>query len=332
MPASDDPSAVVRRAAQTLLANLERARSATADWSDENLAKSLVAAALDDSLAILASTRLWGRDNQLLSSQFWHIAGSQLECGRLQNLARTKPRGYAGDFEMLAMLCDHTVWEHPLGRHFDRYFQQQTAVEAVRARTDEIAAAIACHAGDPRASPYVIVSIGSGPAIDIERALRMLPAERRREVGVRLFDLDEAALAHAIMRLSPLLVPSQLVTVRENLFRLAQRPNAAQLITPADFIVCSGLCDYLTDAPAAALVALLWRQLRPGGQLRLGNFAPHNPSRAYMEWIGNWYLLYRTPEQLAALAESAGIPSGQWRIAADRTGVDLFLIADRPVT
>ena len=53
------------------------------------------------------------------------------------------------------------------------------------------------------------------------------------------------------------------------------------------------------------------------------------PTRALMEWIGNWYLIYRTPAELQRLATAAGIPSEYARIGAERLGIDLFLCADR---
>ncbi|MEN6496435.1 MAG: hypothetical protein ABFD16_19290, partial [Thermoguttaceae bacterium] len=103
-----------------------------------------------------------------------------------------------------------------------------------------------------------------------------------------------------------------------------------QTVGTADFLVCSGLFDYLTDEGGAALLGSFWRQLAPGGLLLVGNFAPHNPSRAYMEWIGNWYLTYRTAGQLEQVAHQAGIPADCVAIGSEEVGVDLFLMATKP--
>jgi hypothetical protein len=70
--------------------------------------------------------------------------------------------------------------------------------------------------------------------------------------------------------------------------------------------------------------------MQPGGMLLVGNFAPHHATRAYMEWFGNWYLLYRTAEQFEQLGLAAGIPAGQFHIGAERLGADLFLVARKP--
>jgi hypothetical protein len=89
-------------------------------------------------------------------------------------------------------------------------------------------------------------------------------------------------------------------------------------------LVCPGLFDYLDDDSAAALLSRFRQALRPQGQAWVFNFAPQNPSRAYMEWIGNWYLIYRTVEQMRQLAERAGIPQQQAVISAESSGINLY--------
>jgi extracellular factor (EF) 3-hydroxypalmitic acid methyl ester biosynthesis protein len=320
---------IIRSAAETLVADLNRAEQSSHGWQDDAFAQTLVDTALDRCLATLASTGLWGRDNQLPSSEFWQIAGPILERGSLHCRARFKPRGYAGDYETFVMFWEKSVCDDPLGRLFDHYFQRQTAVEAVRARTEAVAAAIVEHVLRGGRRPYSIASIGSGPVIDIEQAVMRLSEPRRKDLAIQLFDLDEAALEHAGRRLQPWLNQHQCTIRRENLYRLAERRNATELLAPADFIFCTGLFDYLPDESAIRLLRLMWQQLKPGGILIVGNFAPHNPTRAYMEWFGNWYLLYRTPEQFAELAIAAKISHEQFRVTADRTGVELLLVASR---
>jgi SAM-dependent methyltransferase len=172
--------------------------------------------------------------------------------------------------------------------------------------------------------------VGSGPAIDVERAMRAIPAQQRQSIRATLLDLDGEALEAATQRLSNLMATEQITPVRDNLYRLADKPRSAAPPASADFLICSGFFDYLPDDSAAAMLRLFWNSLAPGGRLVVGNFAPHNPTRAFMEWIGNWYLLYRTWEDLQDLAQRAGIPDGSYRIGAEQLGIDLFLIADRP--
>lgn len=320
----------VRRVAEELVERLRRAEASTRGWADERLTEMLVEAALSECLRRLAKTGCWGEVNRLPSGELWRIAGSLLEVGTLQHHARFKPRGYAGDYQMLARICEQSLCEHPLGRAFDRFFQREAAPRAVRSRTERIAASLVEHCLAHEGPAYQAVSVGSGPAIDLRRAVETLPAEKRSQVQVRLLDLDPEALEYARARLEPLLAPGTLQCLRENLPRLAQRRDLEPSLGTPNFLVCSGLFDYLADEPAAALLGSFWRQLAAGGLLLVGNFAPHNPSRAYMEWLGNWYLTYRTAEQMEQLALQAGIPPDQFAIGCEQVGIDLFVIAGKP--
>jgi len=327
-PATEKAIEIVQAAARDLVDTLEKTRLQTDQWRDEPLAEALVDSAMSVCLAQLASTNLWGRANEVPSDAFWKLAGEVLSVGRLQHRARTKPLGYAGDHQMLAWICEQTRCDDPLGRHFDRFFLNQAAPVSVRNRTDKIAASIARHWLTSPRMPYRIVSVGAGPGIDIERAAALLPAERRKELEVTLLDLDEKGLDFAKDRITrSQLAPAQVTCLRENLFRLPKRKSAIPHEGETDFLICTGLFDYLEDEAAAQMLSTFWSQLAPGGVVSVGNFAPHCPTRAYMEWIGNWYLTYRDTEGMKRLAEAASLPAGAWHIGAEPIGVNLFLTA-----
>lgn len=309
-------SSIVRAAAERLVADLAGATE-----------QSVVDVALDRCLTALASTGLWGKDNQGPSHDLWRIAGPLLEQGGLQSRARFKPRGYAGDFEMLADFWQHRTVDTPLGTLFDRYFLKQAAVEAVRARMEWAAAEIAARAAMATREAFRVVSIGSGPGIDLYEASQQLSPDVRARMHFTLVDMEEAALDAARSRLETVVAAQQITTRRENLFRLATNRRVGEFLRDVDFVLCTGFMDYLADDVATAQLALFWNALRAGGTLMVGNFSPVNPTRAYMEWIGNWYLIYRTADDLARLAAAAEIPADLRRIEPDRTGCDLFLMA-----
>lgn len=320
----------IRTAAEQLVEDLRLATIASEQWSRLDLGQALIDGALDRCLAALVETGLWGRDNQVPSHELWLIAGSILECGGLQHRARFKPRGYAGDFEMLEDFWNRRENETLPGKLFDRYFLKQAAVEAVRARMEQSAAAVMRMALEPRREELRVVSIGSGAATDLRQAAKLLPEAAAAKLRYALVDIDEAALAFAKSKLEDSLRADQVATYRENLFRLAKGKRGAALVAEADVVLCTGLFDYLSDADAAAMLKLFWNGLRAGGELFVGNFAPHCPTRAYMEWLGNWYLIYRTVDEFTRIAELAEIPAEARRIGADRTGCDLFLVARKP--
>jgi extracellular factor (EF) 3-hydroxypalmitic acid methyl ester biosynthesis protein len=72
---------------------------------------------------------------------------------------------------------------------------------------------------------------------------------------------------------------------------------------------------------------LFYGALAPGGRMTVFQFAPHNPSRALMEWIANWYLIYRDEGQFRSVVKQADVPSPCASFGAEPLGVDLFVTA-----
>lgn len=294
-------------------------------WRDDDRCYSRVEAILSATLGQLADLGVWGPDNRIPSNVFWEIAGKCLSVGDLQLHARAKPRGYAGDFELLEKICQHRLCDDPLGRLFDRFFQNQHAPQAVRNRMRLIADRIehGCRSSDT--GHFHVVSIGSGPAADIRKAAAGLVAQDKKQMHATLLDLDPNALSVAEQRLSTLLPSGHVQTVQCNLKRLARRTTFVESILPADLVVCAGFFDYLPRNDAADLLKTMSRMLKPSGQAIAFNFAVHNPTRAYMEWIGNWYLTYRTSEQMHELAETAGLSDEQFVVHSEPLGINLYL-------
>jgi hypothetical protein len=357
-PPAEDVRQVARAAARQLVADLAEVERRTAGYTDEPLAAALVASVVGECIARLAETGIWGEANRAPSTELWLAAEHLLRRSWLLERAHEKPRGYAGDYALLARIVEGELSADPLGRAIDRFFLNQAAALVVRTRAEDVAAELAalgmargddsrgrggqspiCSADSANGgqTPAVlqrslhIVSIGSGPAYEVRFALAALPAEARRCVRVTLLDYDPEALDEAARHIGAMVAGQGTPgahnapdTVRENLHRLAQ-PSRCDVLPECDAIVCPGLFDYLNDATATDLLRLFWQRLRPGGLALVGNFAPHCPSRAYMEWFGNWYLVYRTAADLRRLAAAAGIPPSCVRIGAERLGVDLFI-------
>lgn len=327
---SDEIEAVARAAAEVLVASLHSLSSGGVEACATSDAQAVVDSALDHCLARLSSTGLVGKDNQGPSQAFWKIACPLLEPGCLQLRARTKPLGYAGDHTMQADFWSRHECDDPLGRLFDRYFQQQQAVDAVRGRMQLVADAIVDRCQAATHSEFRVASIVSGPGIDLALASMALPNDDRSRLRVKLIDIDEGALSAAEQRLLSHLPADSFSLHRENVARLARGRRGAELLRDVDFIACPGLFDYLADAEATAMLKFFADCLRGGGCLYVGNFAPHCTSRAYMEWIGNWYLIYRTADELRGLAHAAGLDMSQIRIVAEPTGTDLFIVYEKP--
>lgn len=326
MDSGCDVNQVARDTGRFLVADLEAARRQSDDWQDVAAATPLVYAAFDSALARLRATGVWGEANRLPSSCLWSVAGPALSAGEMLLHARTKPHGYAGDYQMLARIIGEYRSPSLPGRIYDDYFQTRMAPQAVRNRTRLIAdKALAAFARRP-GKTFRLTSVGSGPALDVAAMLAALPRQDRQRVHVRLLDLDPHALAYADDHLQ-VAGAGSVSAHRENLFRLADRPRGRALLEGSDFSACTGFVDYLSDEDAARLLGAVWCGLAEGGELAAMNFSPVNECRDYMEWIGNWYLIYRDEAQFRAVVQAAGIPGEQCRFGAEATGSDLYVWA-----
>lgn len=325
---------------QQFAGNLHSWQDLTLTSGDAATAQQNLNDLLDVLLSKLAISGLPLPEQRAVSSQLWEQSKNILALGELQAHARHKPRGYAGDFELLSKICNHYRSPDTIGSYFDAYFQAQAAPSAVRGRIELVTRWAISHlsafADDSSQPKPHLVSIGCGAGEDLLNACKAVSPAVLPQTSLTLLDLDPAAVEFAGQAFNSQFAQQNLpalarfVCQQANLVRLAKRKDLKQLLTSATQIYCTGIFDYLADDVAQDLLACFWEQLAPGGSLYVFNFAPHNPTRAYMEWIGDWYLIYRTESDLQKLALSAGIPESAIFHGSEPQGIDLYIAASKP--
>lgn len=233
-----------------------------------------------------------------------------LDVSTMQGFALRKPHGYPGDFEIIDRIyIKHCAPDARLGR-WDDYFHAQPATQAVRNRKayfhrllDRL----------PMDASVRILNVASGPCRDVYEWLRSHP---ERHVQFDCIDTDSNALEYASTLCAGL--EARVCFTQANAFRF----RAAEQY---DLIWVAGLCDYFSDSRVVGLIQRLATALLPAGELVLGNFGPTNPTRPYMEIIGDWKLEHRSGGCLNAIARKAGISESNTHIGAEQEGVNLFL-------
>lgn len=244
-----------------------------------------------------------------------------LEATTLQGRAFRKPRGYAGDFEMIDLIYRRASCPDARLTRWDDAWQAHGAAQAVRNRKSYFLALldrlVARHG--PGAEPEVL-DIASGPARDVAEHLVERPASRCR---FTCLDLDAEAITFARALIATTGAAERVQFVHGNALRW-------QTGQQFDLVWSAGLFDYLPDRLFVRLLERLWERVRPDGELVVGNFDPANPSRPYMELLGDWHLIHRTGEQLLDLAGEAGLPAASLSVGREPLGINLFLHARRP--
>lgn len=247
-----------------------------------------------------------------------------------------KPLGYPGDFEVMNFVyARDLVGPNLFARALHRAFLEVPAAEAVRARKDLTKAQLIGKLKSPTRSDgsVRILSIAAGPAQELYELLE--EAETLPPTEILLFDQDAGALTHAHRRLNAVVAARWKDRVRvtylhDSIKRLLVDPEIFSTRGTFDAILCAGFFDYLRPHSATRTAKTFHRYLAPGGSAYIGNMVPENPSRWLMEHHLDWYLIYRSREEMLAFGKAAA-PGAELSILEERTGVNPFLSIRRPL-
>ena len=258
----------------------------------------------------------------------------------MHSRAYDKPLGYAGDFMLMVQgnaeelagetlygcLLHHTVQNFELGK-------------AIVARCFTAGDAVAQTLRQDRTTR--IVSLASGPAIELQTLLETLPP-LEQPVELILVDVDEQAIQYAYDSLS------RAIQEREDghLVRLScLNFSIGQIMTPvdederklvqdvlenADLIYSMGLFDYLNRPVAVRLLRKLYAMLAPQGRLFIGNLKRARDCSWAMDYAVHWHLIYRTEADMVELGARMRESEARIEVTEDDTGYCMFLDVRRP--
>ena len=250
--------------------------------------------------------------------------------------AQQKPLGYAGDYEMMNMLYrpHHTEGASLFAKVINLCAATEVAARAninrISFLTDKIRAAVRRHCQQGGKERTRLCSIGCGPAREIETLLETEP-ELGPYLDVMLIDQDVRAINFCERKLTPLCkrTGAQLHYVRESVRRLLCGGLLAHTMGPRQLIYSAGLFDYLSDRSFTALLGALYEAATPGGQLLIGNVDVSNPTRYFMEYFAEWFLIHRSRSQLLDMARLLRPAPAATRVEAEQLGVNLFLVLEK---
>ncbi|HAR63783.1 MAG TPA: hypothetical protein DF296_00075 [Candidatus Margulisbacteria bacterium] len=207
-----------------------------------------------------------------------------------------KPRGYAGDFEAMEY-----IWNGKINPDMHRYLGTTEVGRVINAFTLDSAN---CRANESRVyrfkdiiskSAYKkVASIGSGSAIEIREFLKEHPTN---EKSFFLYEQDKDAIRRVKQKVTNF--NPDIHYFRGNIIKTILKDQ-----NKYDLIYSSGLFDYFNIDSSTRLVAALWNKLEDGGSLIITNAHPNNPTKLWMEYVGDWYLIYKTNSEMYSLADN----------------------------
>jgi extracellular factor (EF) 3-hydroxypalmitic acid methyl ester biosynthesis protein len=226
------------------------------------------------------------------------------------------PRGYPGDFQTVEYICraenrarrqtiEYQCEQYALTRGIAQQHRNKVALQTRRI--------IDTMLEKPRNSRIFSMACGSCPD------LRSIP--RIEEIAGELWlnDSDTDALAFAMGELPQ--IHERIKVVPGNVVRVAKR-IAVRTEERFDLVLAGGLFDYLPEETAIYLIetALNGLLLR-GGTFFFTNIASGNPYRPLIEYLGDWFLIERSEEELMRYCLAAGARPEEVRIMRDATGL-----------
>ena len=205
-----------------------------------------------------------------------------------------KPRGYAGDAELLDLIYGpEERWAKPqaspLGMSIYHYTSAAPAAEGVRARRGFIADLIDGLAAKMPGLDILAVAAGHLREASLTAAVRRRRIGRFVALDADAVSLEEVKRAYGTYGVETVTAPfSQLITGRVALGQF-------------DLVYSTGLYDYLSVSTGRRLVRTMFDMLKPGGQLVVANFMPGIRDVGFMEAFMDWRLIYRTRHDMADL-------------------------------
>jgi extracellular factor (EF) 3-hydroxypalmitic acid methyl ester biosynthesis protein len=257
---------------------------------------------------------------------------------KLCHRSTAKPLGYAGDYEMMNIVYRNAFeGEDLFSQIMNKVDCEGTASKAVRNRRFFLFTKLrelildTSHNHD---HDLKIMSVACGPALEFYDLLRSFEGVAF-STGIEFIAIDQdlLALEDAQNRIEEQLKEFPHIKAhfeQDNIKRLiVDTSSSKELYANADFIYTAGLFDYLSDRASSRLIQKLYGFLRPGGVMVIGNFGLYNPQRFIMEFGGEWFLIYRSEEELKGLA--AGLPGNpHLTVEKEPEGVNLFLSIVKP--
>lgn len=238
-----------------------------------------------------------------------------------------KPRGYAGDYEMMKMIYDNDYAGSSIfSKLMHKYPLEVGAAEAVRNRRvlipQMVKQAFADHNKD---QPFRVLSVACGPAVELTDFLDSTDAFDR--IQLTLTDQDEDALFAARQQIAAIENRTQRKVsvnyLNDSVRTMLRKGNLSHDWGKYDFIYSMGLFDYLTPPVARAVLTKMFRLLRPGGQVVIGNFHKHCKDREFLEYWLDWVLYYRDETEFMELTEE--LPYAARNLFLEESGSQMFL-------
>ncbi|MDZ4660636.1 MAG: methyltransferase domain-containing protein [Pseudomonadota bacterium] len=239
------------------------------------------------------------------------------------NRVYSKPLGYAGDYEMMNLIYrSEVIGESLFAKCLHYYLVNEPSAVAVKNRADYLQDKIVNIIKTNSTKDLKILSVACGPAMEIQKIINEnSDLLANKNISIHLLDQDESALKFTQRTLRNLANKHSLKIDIRMVHSAIKNVITRGLDEKYDLIYSAGLFDYLTDPVAQMAGSSLFKSLKKGGELIIGNFNTGNPNKFIMAIALDWHLIYRSIEQMKGLFSHL---EGTSTVEHEGTGINLF--------
>jgi len=237
-----------------------------------------------------------------------------------------KPYGYAGDFKIIDDIYQNYPVTLGFNRLFDNYFQMSAISVGVRNRKNNFKRIITNFIKKRGNSTIRIMDLASGPCRDIKEILSDNTVYSKKVI-FDCYDHDKHAIKYAKKLLKG---HTNVNFIQENAVRIALKKDIYKMIDKKyDFIFSTGLFDYCSERISIGIINNLKKLLNPKGILAISDVRDKysNPSVHFMEWAGDWNLVYRDDDSFRKIFINAGFKEDEMDIQYEQQGIMQYIIA-----
>lgn len=242
--------------------------------------------------------------------------------------AKTKPLGYAGDYEMMNQVY-RSGFEGKtlLGKILHKYTVDEVSSLSVKFRRPFFKKHIKAAMDANPSGVTTILSLASGPGIEIQDLVEELSQTELDKLEFFLLDLDPRALEFAQVKIYEKLLKLN-KKIKLNFVNVSVKEflTKKEIINKKfDLIYSGGLFDYLDNLTSSAVVTSLYKYLKPNASMIIGNFTHENPSKGFCHLVVKWHLIHKDEKDMIDWYKPLSIKPEHIKVHYDEQKINAFV-------